>query len=100
MPMIDKIVNVAKMRKNTPEYYIWLSNVCDCTLRWSDVRMVAEAKCPHLSFTDEELQRHYRLYVLWCSLRRLRSGVRFKNVICNYLKRKRTKAEAESKEAF
>ena len=65
-------------------------------MHWSDIRMVGESKCPHLSFTDEELQRHRRLYILWCSLLNLR----FENVICNYLKWKRTKAEAKSNEAF
>lgn len=69
---IDKKVNLKNMKKNTPQYYIWINNVIDCSITIQQVKEVMKVKCPKLKITDEELQQQRRLYILLDTLHKIR----------------------------
>ena len=69
---IDKKVNLKNMKKNTPQYYIWINNVIDCSITIQQTKEVIKIKCPKLKITDEELQQQRRLYILLDTLHKIR----------------------------
>ena len=70
--MIDKQINLRTISKNTPQYYIWINNVIDCCINLKQVKTIIKSKCPRLNITDEELERHKRLYVLLGTLKKIK----------------------------
>lgn len=70
--IIDKKVNLKNMKKNTPQYYIWINNVIDCSITTQQIKEVIKIKCPKLKITDEELQQQRRLYILLDTLHKIR----------------------------
>lgn len=69
---IDKKVNLKNMKKNTPQYYIWINNVIDCSITTQQIKEVIKIKCPKLKITDEEIQHQRRLYILLDTLHKIR----------------------------
>jgi hypothetical protein len=70
--MIDKAVDLKRMKIHTPEYYIWINNVIDCNITLVNAKKTIQYKCPHLKITDDELYRHHRLYILLNTLIKIR----------------------------
>jgi hypothetical protein len=70
--MIDKSVDLKRMKIHTPEYYIWINNVIDCNITLDNAKKTIQYKCPHLKIADDELYRHRRLYILLNTLIKIR----------------------------
>jgi len=42
--IIDKKVNLKNMKKNTPQYYIWINNVIDCSITTQQIKLKQKIK--------------------------------------------------------
>lgn len=71
MPIIDKKVNLNRMKKNTPEFYIWMNNVIACSITQNHIKEIVKHKCPKLKMSDAEISRNVELYKLLNKLRRI-----------------------------
>jgi len=64
---INTQINIFNMKLHTPEYYILMHNIIDCSINLVQARYILDNKYRVLSkeADDIELQRMYRLYKLF-----------------------------------
>jgi hypothetical protein len=70
MPMIDKKINLKTMKKNSPEFYIWMNNIISCSMTQNHIKEIVKHKCPKLKVTDEEITHQIKLYNLLNAVKR------------------------------